>query len=344
MSELITLETIQPIEVFTNGGLEPLLAKVEAEVRKFQPDMTSEAGRKEIASVAYKVAKSKTALDNLGKDLVADWKKKSSLVDAERRKAWDRLEALQHEVRKPLTDWENAEKSRVDTLKTRMQDLTNCGKFLTTPDKAMIEAEILKANSLYQFNWEEFATMAESEYNTIKSALDAKLAERVKYDAEQAELEKLRKEAAEREQKEREERIAREAAEKARLEAESKAEKEKQEAAAKAQAEIQKAEAERKAAQEAKEKAERDAIEAAKKAKEAAEKAEAEKKALEEKLANDAAEKAKKEASVNNLMATFTYSETIVINWAKSHNIAVGLTEVRDLLVKLGICQEGKAA
>ncbi|OCS62006.1 hypothetical protein BBZ50_02590 [Escherichia coli] len=58
----------------------------------FVPDITTAKGRKEIASLAYKVAQTKTYLDGLGKDLVAELKEIPKLIDANRneppRKSW----------------------------------------------------------------------------------------------------------------------------------------------------------------------------------------------------------------------------------------------------------------
>jgi len=45
-------------------------------------------------------------------------KEQPKLVDAERKRMRDKLDALKDQVRKPLTDWENAEESRIDEIKT----------------------------------------------------------------------------------------------------------------------------------------------------------------------------------------------------------------------------------
>src|SRR5690606_22027784 len=84
-----------------------------------------------------------------------------------------------------------------------------------------LEAHVIDAR------YEEF----EPEAHRVKAAslttLRLALAGREKYEAEQAELERLRAEAVQREQKEREERIAREAAEQAQREAEQRAQAER---------------------------------------------------------------------------------------------------------------------
>jgi ribosome recycling factor len=226
MTELPQLEKLDAAEVFTNNGLEPLLKEVEDKARALEQDMTSEDGRELIRSTAFKIAKFKNGLDNLGKELVADWKKKSAVVDAERRKAWTKLESLQHEVRQPLTEWEDAERNRVDGLKARIQQIAALSVFVTIPTSAKVRELMLNASTLYQHHWQEFQDLADINYEKVKGELDIKLAETLKHEAAQAELEKLRKEAAERTEKAYLEGIARAAAEKARKDAQAKAEAE----------------------------------------------------------------------------------------------------------------------
>lgn len=47
--------------------VDDLIARLEAEALSHAPDLTTAKGRKAIASLAYKVAQSKTALDKAGK-------------------------------------------------------------------------------------------------------------------------------------------------------------------------------------------------------------------------------------------------------------------------------------
>jgi hypothetical protein len=101
------------LQVFTEPErIDPLLAKIAQEARKLQADPYTEAGRKAIASMAYKVARAKSHLDGLGKDLVADMKELPKKVDASRKAMRDFLDALKDEVRLPLDQWE-AEQERI---------------------------------------------------------------------------------------------------------------------------------------------------------------------------------------------------------------------------------------
>lgn len=120
--ELIVFDQIDPLELFTSPKkIEEILSTIEAHVLSFVPDTTTSYGRKEIASLAYRVSRSKTALDDLGKKLVADWKSKSAQVDAERKLARDKLDSLRDKVRQPLTDWEVAEAAKKEADRLAVQ-------------------------------------------------------------------------------------------------------------------------------------------------------------------------------------------------------------------------------
>lgn len=273
MNALVTIETLTPEVVFAPGGVDAIISKLEADVRSVKTDMSTEAGRKEIASLAYKVARSKTALDDMGKDLVSGLKAQAGKIDAERRVIRDRLDALKDEVRKPLTDWENADKERVAAHE---QALAGMIQLIHTPATCSddIRRYLSDLSQAAQRDWQEFASRATATADEVRASLNRSLADMVKREAEAAELARLRAEQAAREQKEREDRIAAEAAERARIAAETKAKQEAEATAAKADAErrrveqeaaaalarAERAEAERKAAAE---KALRDAREAA---------------------------------------------------------------------------------
>ena len=110
---MIILENSNPKELFVMNGLDAFIAKIREEVANAPKDISTEAGRKEIASLAYKIAKSKTALVKLGKESVDEYQKIIKSVTAERNRGEAALQEIQDNVRKPLTDWENADKARI---------------------------------------------------------------------------------------------------------------------------------------------------------------------------------------------------------------------------------------
>lgn len=226
------------------NGLDPYLQQIRAEIDAFVPDVSTKKGRDAIASIAHKVSRSKTALDNVGKELVAELKEIPKKIDAERKRMRDTLDAWKDEVRAPLNEWEQAEADRVARHTDRIDWLRNRDDQVADLSAVEIQARIAEAEAVEVGpDWEEF----EAEAHRVKAAslatLREALAAREKYEAEQAELAELRRKQAEQEQKDREAAIAREAEERARREAEQQAQAER-EAAAKREADA-KAAAER---------------------------------------------------------------------------------------------------
>ena len=159
--------------------------------------------QKGIASMAYKVAQTKTLLDNLGKDLTADWKAKAKVVDEERKRMREELDALKDQVRTPLTEFENREKERVAALEKRIElikalaiDVDESGNKLSSKQLA---ERLVAAKGVDIESFEEMVTDAALAKDKAIAALEAHVARREREEAEAAELERLRKEAAERE-------------------------------------------------------------------------------------------------------------------------------------------------
>lgn len=235
MNDLLLIKTETALEVFSNQeSIIPYLDEIKREVSLHAPDVTTAKGRKEIASLANRVAKTKVYLDDLGKDLVSDWKEKSKKVDATRKLIRDELDALKIEARKPLTEWEE-EQARIE---------------------AEIKAEQARLELLKQIEADhEIAILLNEKFDREKAE------ELARVEAERIEREKAR-EVQIREQM----RLEQEQKEKALQEQLRRAEEEKR------QAEIR-AEAEKIAAIEREKQAKEREIEAAKQAKIAAEQA-----------------------------------------------------------------------
>jgi hypothetical protein len=232
MNATTELATVPPKETAlavysAPNGLEPWLQKIRDEVLSFVPDTSTAKGRAAIASIAHKVAKSKVALDDAGKKLVAELKEVPKLIDAERKRMRETLEALQDQVRRPLNEWEEKEAARVAAHKAVIAHIENTDT--AGMSAALIGAKVQDLDSLeINQELEEFEADAHRAKAASLVVLRKALADQEQYEAEQAELARLRAEAEVREQKEREDRIAREAAEKARIEAEQKAQRERE--------------------------------------------------------------------------------------------------------------------
>ncbi|HBT6217813.1 TPA: hypothetical protein MEA46_000326 [Klebsiella pneumoniae] len=200
--DLVVIEKKNAMAVFTNNDqLDPLIEAIEKEARSLVPDVTTKKGRDAIASMAHKVARSKTYIDNAGKDLVAELKALPKQIDESRRVVRERLDALKDEVRRPLTEWE-AEQERI-----KAEEAMNA-----------LHAEALAMN-------EEFDRQLEAR---IESDHEMALLMNDAFDREQAE----KKAEAERQRIAREEEIKRLAEEKAKREAAEQAQREIDAAAA----------------------------------------------------------------------------------------------------------------
>lgn len=296
---LIVVETLTPATVFGDGGVDDILAKLRkaADEAANGLDISTETGRKQIASVAYKVARSKTALDGLGKDLVADLKARAGRIDAERRRLWEGCEAIQNEIRRPLTEWETIEKDRVTAHEHAIVTLESVAVFMELqPTAAAIKArmETLKTLAEDGRDWQEFRERARKAALATHGALAQMLEVAEAREKAVAEAEQKRIEEAERQQKEREARIAQEAAERAKLEAEQGAQAEQR----RLEAEKKAAEDRQRAAEEATRKAEQEAAAAKERAERAAKETEDRlRREAEEQQRSEAAETARREAN-----------------------------------------------
>jgi hypothetical protein len=251
--DLVVIEKKNAMAVFTNNDqLDPLIELIEKEARSLVPDVTTKKGRDAIASMAHKVARSKTYIDNAGKDLVAELKALPKQIDESRRVVRERLDALKDEVRRPLTEWE-AEQARIAAEKAAEEERQR----IEAEQKAALEAlrkqvEVDHEMALLMndaFDRDQAEKKAEAERQRIAHE------EEIKRQAE----EKAKREAAEKAQREidaaaareREAILAKERAERERIEAQQRAEREQREAAERAEREKQAAvEAERRKAQE----------------------------------------------------------------------------------------------
>jgi len=311
MSAVTELAVVPPKEtaltVFsTTNGLDPWLQQVRAKVDEFNkvlPDLKTRKGREAYASMAHQIAKSKTALEAVGKEISAKQKEIPKLIDAERKRVWDTLESWQKEVRQPLDDWQAAEDARVAKHNEGIQQIKDMALFGATPSASVV-ARVIADLEAIEINdaWEEFLAEAAQVKDQTLAKLRTLHTERTQYEAEQEELTRLRLEKEARDKKDNEDRIAREAAEEATRKAEEKAQRDREAEAQRVRDEqsaaerrenelkLQAAESERRAEQaqrervEAEQKAERDRLQGIEDQKRAVEQAR-----LDEKARADAA-------------------------------------------------------
>lgn len=287
---IMVMPTGSDLEKFFTSAetADPILEQIKKAVRAHKPDVTTAKGRDEIKSLAYKVARTKTAIDEARKTLTADARDKIAKINEAGKGYFDTLEALQKEARKPLDDWEEKQaeiKARGKAALTAVRDHGISG---SEPSVDILDA----ANRIKEVEiGDDLGEMA----GIISDAREASLATlRVLYAAaikredDLAELEQLRQEKADREaadalrkqqeeeaerlkvEKEREEREAREAEERRKRDAEY---AERRRVEEEARIEREKAEAAERAVKEAEERAAREKEEADKRHREELERA-----------------------------------------------------------------------
>ncbi len=284
VTDLVVIEKSSAMAVFTNNEqLDPIIEKIEKEARSLVPDVSTKKGRDAIASMAHKVARSKTYIDNAGKDLVAELKALPKQIDESRRIVRERLDALKDEVRRPLTEWE-AEQERIKA--------EEAAKIKAEEDRKKFESDheiALLMNDKHDREVAEKKAEAERQRIAHEEELKRQAAEQAKREAE----EKAAAELAAAKKREEDAIAARAQAELLAKQAQERAEQEAKDAAAKAEAEKKAAiEAEQRKAQE-----EADRIKREAEAKESARLAE------EKRIAD---EKAKREADVKHRKAVGT--------------------------------------
>ena len=208
----------------TPGGTAELFERIAQEARSHVPDVTTKKGRDQIGSLALKISKSKTFIEKCGKELVAEQKAQIKLIDDDRIATVKKFDELRNEILAPRDAWEQAEKDRVAKHEGDIAEIKRIALAVSEWDSISIKNALNDLeNKVIDSSFEEYEEQAKlAKFETLE-VLRKALADREKYEAEQAELERLRIAEQQRIQQEREAQIAREAAEKATREAEEKA-------------------------------------------------------------------------------------------------------------------------
>jgi len=251
-AELVALVNTTPKMVLMKPSIfAPFMAEVRAKIAAAPLDITTKKGRDARISLAADVTTTKTAIEKAKLALTADMRAAVTKMNETASEFVEELAALAKETRRPVTEWEEADKARkarVDTLFAELDAAAIIPRDATSDDVMATYEDIREMDlppAIFQDRLEEATKTREKVLFTLSEAY----ARIVQEEADRAELAKLRAEQAAREQ------------EKASLAAAEKAE-------AKRKADAEAAEARRLAA----EQAEADRIAAAeKRAKEQAE-------------------------------------------------------------------------
>jgi len=222
-SELENIGAMSPTKLFKPKFMPTLLKAIELEVTAEVPDVETPEGRDAIKSLAYKVARSKTTIDDLGKKHVAGIKAEATAIDGIRKLSRDFLDNLKLTVRQPLTAWEDAEQARIEKLTDKVESIKILGYHVgdlgallpsVTLEDCLKKLQALKITKTYQ----EFQDEAINAKNAAVVNLLEWIPKAVAAEREAADNRRRAEEEAENNRVEEEQRIARAAVEAADLE------------------------------------------------------------------------------------------------------------------------------
>ena len=189
MSDLVVIdvEQIVPLDFFTSNGVETFLADVKAKVEAFKPDVSTKKGIDEVKSNAASIARAKTAIDNLGKDEVAKLKALPKKIDAKRKLFRDTMDELKEQVRKPVTEIEEAEKAAALAEEMELQRIEQeriADLERREAEMKAKEEEIARKEREEQIRKESAELAKREQAAQLKAAEDAKIAAEAKAKAE----------------------------------------------------------------------------------------------------------------------------------------------------------------
>ena len=206
------------------------LATLKHDNSKAVFNYTDPKGNKEARSHIYKLRQTKSAVDKVRKEQKQESLDYGRRVDRQAREISEEIEGMieVHEV--PLREIEEKEVARVAEIKFRIEMMEAFELF---------DAPILRANLIHCIDqvrdvviddsFEEFKAEAAIVKDAALTKLNALLEAQTKAEAEQAELVKLREQAAAQERKDHEAKIAQQAREEAERASQQRAEQEKRE-------------------------------------------------------------------------------------------------------------------
>lgn len=186
--------------------LNQLLDEIEAFADGQEPDLSTVASRKEIASAAHRVVRTKTAIIDAGTELKKPLKEQIDAIVATEKQVKTLLDGYRDQIRKPLSDWEDAEKVRAGEREAILKklkelaivtiDLTSQGildrietaKGLTISENLFLgkerdQAELMRTQTLDTLENALSQTLAREEQAAELKALREKEAAREREDA-----------------------------------------------------------------------------------------------------------------------------------------------------------------
>lgn len=194
-TELIVIDEGKELEFFGIDGADKALEAVKEHLKDFKHNIKTATGRKEIASMASKIGKSRKLIDDLGAKVRKDIQNSKD----DRKTAFDKYQA---EFRKPLTDWEETEGKRISGINDKIKNLNQYAyKYMPngeemTADALTVQLKNLEAIDITKKIYSEFTTKAENTKLASIEFLAVAIGKRKQYEDDQADLARLREKEA----------------------------------------------------------------------------------------------------------------------------------------------------
>ncbi len=186
--------------------LNQLLDEIEAFADGQEPDLSTVASRKEIASAAHRVVRTKTAIIEAGTELKKPLKKQIDAIVTTEKQVKTLLDGYRDQIRQPLSDWEDAEKVRagereailkklkelaivtIDLTSQGIRDRIETAKSLTISENLFLgkerdQAELMRTQTLETLENALNQTLAREQQAAELKALREKEAAREREDA-----------------------------------------------------------------------------------------------------------------------------------------------------------------
>lgn len=185
-------------------SLTELVDAIERDALGLIADPTDKEGNRQIRENADWVKKCGKRLEKIRTEAVADLKREPKIIEDSVRPHLKRLEALAVQIMAPVAE--------MDARADRLRIITDRPNILSAAPIAQLEQELATAQAMGvdESEWKERTKEAEIVKIGLVEALEALLAKRKQEEADRLELERLRKEKAEKEMRERIERETRE--------------------------------------------------------------------------------------------------------------------------------------
>ena len=224
-TQLEKTQSLTAADLFQSDTSEGIIERISTEAMALVPDITTAKGRDAIKSQAAMVAKTKVAIEKVGKSLVEPMKAAAKVIDKERKFYRDELDRIRDDVRGPVTAWENEQAAiaaKVKYQQDQLHDATKTTNEWGAPLSIVVLEHNLQALRDLKITKETFGENAETTYMPIRFAGINAIEAAIKAIKDAEELATLKREKEEREAKEAAD------AEKARIEKEAVARHESQ--------------------------------------------------------------------------------------------------------------------